>query len=429
MFTGNFCRGPVLSIWPAMLLAVWLAAGAGAARAATITVNSLDDAGAGTLRSAIDLAASGDTIQFEAGLSGTIFLGSPLPALGGNLTIQGPGAGVITINGNSQHRVFFIESGAVVVISGLTIAGGFTDFPNGGTETDGFGGGIVNLGNLTLEDSVLRDNFAEFVGGGVSNEGILNVLRTTIRNNVTDAGGVGGGIDTFGGQVDIVESTISGNLADFGGGISNAGGEMRLASSTVWANDADFGGGISNDGFLALVNSTVSGNEAISDGGGIENFSSENFSGETTLVFSTVTGNSANSGGGILNDGSFSARNSLVANNPTGGGCAGLGAFLATGANMATDGSCEGFSTVTPAALALGTLAENGGPTRTHALAGTSAALDAVTDCTDINGTTSINVDQRGITRPQGTACDLGAFELAGTGAGELIYMDGFEGS
>lgn len=413
MFSGNFSR---------VLLFTWMVAGAHAVQAATLTVTSLDDSGAGTLRSAIEQAASGDTIDFQAGLSGTITLESPLPTLNLDLTIQGPGAGLITVSGGDQHRVFFIASGAEVVISGLTVADGFTDFPVGGTETDGFGGGIFSLGSLTLEDSVLRDNFAEIGGGGVSNaEGSLNVLRTTITGNSTAAGGVGGGVDTFGGQVDLVESTVSGNQAEFGGGTFNDGGEMRLASSTVSANGADFGGGISNAGNLVSVNNTISGNDATTDGGGIENFG-----GEATLVFTTVAENSAASGGGVFNDGDFTAKNSLVANSSTGGNCAGGGTFSTPGANMATDNTCPGFDEVTPSALALGPLDDNGGPTTTHALGDSSSAVDAAADCTDIDGTTNIDDDQRGVTRPQGSACDVGAFEL--TSAGDIIFSDRFEG-
>lgn len=409
-----------------VLLLMWLAATADMAQAATRTVTSLDDTGAGTLRSAIGQAASGDTIDFQAGLSGTIFLDSPLPALAGSLTIQGPGADVITVSGRGQYRVFFIELDAMVTIAGLTIADGFTDAPlTSPDETDGFGGGIFNLGNLTLEDSVLQNNFAEIGGGGLSNaEGIVNVLGTTVTDNSTDSSGVGGGIDTFGGRVDVVESTVSGNQAEIGGGTFNDAGEMRLAASTVSANVADLGAGISNLGTLALVNSTISGNGAVDAGGGIENFG-----GDVTLLFSTIADNTAASGGGVLNDGGgFTAKNSLVADSPTGGDCAGIAtSFNVAGDNFDTDGTCPEFFEVTSAALALEPLAVNGGPTETHGLGETSTAVDAAADCTDIGGTASIDDDQRGVARPQGSSCDTGALEFSGLA--EVIFADGFEGS
>lgn len=353
-----------------ILLLIWLVAGAHLAQGATLTVTSLQDSGSGTLRSAIDLAASGDTIDFQAGLSGVITLESPLPVLDQDLTLQGPGAGVITVSGNDLHRVFFVESGAVVVISGLTIADGFTDEPFGSTdETDGFGGGIFNRGNLTLEDSIVQDNIAEFGGGGLSNDGTLNLRRSTITGNSTDTdtNTIGGGIENFNGSVGIVQSTISGNLANSGGGI-------------------------------------------------------ENFGGEVTLLFSTVAENSAASGSGVLNDGDFTAKNSLVADNPGGGDCADFGtSFDATGDNLDTDGTCPGFGQTTSAALALGSLADNGGPTATHALGETSVAVDAAADCTDVDGMTEIAEDQRGVVRPQGPACDIGAFELEQAAEPEIL--------
>lgn len=362
MFSGYFSR---------VLLFIWLAAGAYLAQAATQTVTSLDDAGTGTLRSAIEQAAAGDTIDFQAGLSGMIALESPLPILDQDLTIQGPGAGVITVSGNDLHRVLFVESGAAVVISGLTIADGLTE--EGLAGTDGFGGGIFNAGDLTLEDSVVQASFAQFGGGGISNDGTLNLRRSTITGNSTASGATGGGVENFGGGVDIFQSTISGNQADFGGGIESSGGDVTLLFSTVAENAA-----------------------------------------------------AATDGGGVLNDGTFTAKNSMVVNSPTGGDCAGEGTFSSEGANMATDNTCPGFIEVTTAALALGSLADNGGPTATHALGETSSAVDAAADCTDIDGTTSIEADQRGVKRPQGSACDIGAFELAD--AGDLIFTDRFEG-
>ncbi len=352
------------------LLFAWLFAGAHVVQAATLTVTSLDDSGAGTLRSTIGQAASGDTINFQAGLSGMITLESPLPILNQDLTIQGPGAGVITVSGNDLHRVLFVESGAVVVISGLTIANGLTE--GGVAATDGFGGGIFNAGNLTLEVSVVQGSFAQFGGGGISNDGTLNLRRSTITGNSTDPGATGGGVENFGGSLDVFQSTISGNQADFGGGIESSDGDVTLLFSTVAENSA-----------------------------------------------------AATEGGGVLNDGTFTAKNSLVANSSAGGDCAGGGTFSTAGANMATDNTCPGFDEVTPSALALAPLADNGGPTTTHALGASSSAVDAAVDCTAIDGTTNVDDDQRGVTRPQGSACDIGAFELAS--AGDLIFADRFE--
>lgn len=409
MFSTYFSR---------ILLFICLVAAAQTVRPATQTVTSLDDAGAGTLRSAIEQAASGDVIDFQPGLSGTITLQSPLPILDHDLTIGGPGAAVIKVSGNNLYRVFFVETESVVLISGLTIADGLTEA--GVAGTDGFGGGIFNAGELTLEDSIVQDNIAEFGGGGISSEGVLNVRRSTITSNSTDSGAVGGGIDNFAGNVSIVDSTLSGNLADFGAGVSNDGaGEIHVTASTISSNASMLGGGISNaSGTVTVLNSTVTGNSATDGGGGMENLD------DATLVFSTVAGNSSDTGdgGGILNDGTFTARNSLVVNSTAGDDCANFGlTFDATGDNLDSDGSCPGFVQTTAVALDLGALADNGGPTATHALGETSTAVDAVANCTDIGGATNVDNDQRGVARPQGTACDIGAFELEQIAAPEII--------
>ncbi len=388
MFSSHITRVTLLA---------WVITVASPVVAGTLTVNNLGDAGDGTLRSAIEQAVSGDTIDFQAGLEGTITLDSPLPVLDFDLSIEGPGADVIIVSGANQNRVFFIESGATVAISGLSIAAGFHEFKIEDTES-GIGGAILNLGTLFLEDCVVRDSFAEFGGGGISNDeaGILKVSRCAIAGNSTGADGAGGGIENFSGQVEVVSSTISGNQADFGGGIDNIG-------------------------TLTVVNSTVSGNSAIGFGGGINNVA-----GEVALVFSTVAGNSAEFGAGIFNDDHFTARNSLVVNNLAGGDCDnddGI-SFDASGDNLATDLTCPGFAQTTAEALGLGPLADNGGPTRTHALGNASVAINAVDDCTDIDGITAIVQDQRGVTRPQGTSCDIGAFEFD---SHDVIFSDRFE--
>src|SRR5262249_55882535 len=77
----------------------------------TLTVTNLLDSGAGSLRDQIGAAASGDTINFASGLSGTITLSSGELAIARNLTISGPGAGTITVSGNNAQRVFHTQRG------------------------------------------------------------------------------------------------------------------------------------------------------------------------------------------------------------------------------------------------------------------------------------------------------------------------------
>ena len=149
-----------------------------------------------------------------------------------------------------------------------------------------------------------------------------------------------------------------------------------------------------------------------------------------TIVNSTIVNNSSASGaGGVLTASNFfKIKNSIVANN-SGGNCS-IPSGSASGTNFDTDGTCPGFTQVTSADLNLGSLQLNSpGTTATHALLAGSVAIDAATDCTLIDGTTPVTEDQRGVPRPQGPNCDVGAYEArsftltitgAGTGGGTV---------
>lgn len=126
-----------------------------AAYAANYEVNSTDDNDDGTcnvthcsLREAIKAASDGDTITFNSSVSGNIQLNSDLPTISDDVTITGPGADVLAVDGQDSHRPFTIVSGATVVISGLTIT-------NGKAPT---GGGVRNAGTLTLEECAVSGN-------------------------------------------------------------------------------------------------------------------------------------------------------------------------------------------------------------------------------------------------------------------------------
>src|SRR4029077_2279895 len=141
--------------------------------------------------------------------------------------------------------------------------------------------------------------------------------------------------------------------------------------------------------------------------------------GTLTLSNSTVSGNTASYGGGIYNNATVTTRNTIWANNSSGGNCQG-GTFTSQGHNLSDDASCSftgtGDLNSTPAGLDPGGLKANGGATQTIALLATSPAVDAIllspiNYCTDTSGN-PVTTDQRGVTRPQGSACDIGAFEL-----------------
>ena len=364
--------------------------------AADFMVENLDDSGLGSLRQAItesNDSSGANTIAFESGLEGTITLASPLPVIVEDLELIGPGADRITVSGDSAFRVLHVGMDVEVTISGLTFANGLAD-----AAAFGIGGGILNEGDLILDDCVVTNNEAEFSGGGIGNDGILSLVRSTISNNAAnpDEYGVGGGLENVG-RATIIASTISGNTADSGGGLAI------------------------NDGELLLANSTVSGNSAEFLGGGIDNFN-----GIVKLLHVTVTDNSGMDGGGLSNEAEATIKNSLIVEN-SGGDCDNeLGdSFQSEGDNLDTDDTCPGFSTNSSASLALGQLADNGGLTLTHALGGDSVAVNAATDCTEIDGTTGVIEDQRGVSRPQGEDCDIGAFELVGND--DVIFFDRFK--
>ena len=395
----------------------------GTVQAATFSVDNLNDSGAGTLRAAIVSANANpgpDTIEFNAGLNGTIVLSSDLPQLTGDVEITGPGAEIITISGQSLYRPFFVSSGNTVTLTGLTIANGQSSLVGSG----GTGGGIHNEGNLTVTDCVLSNNHAEFDGGAIRNfGGSLVVSQSTLSGNTVGESGVGAGISNAGaGTVSIIESTLTANTGAYYGGAVDNEGTVTIARSTLSANGARIGGAVANVGTLSIRNSTLSGNVATETSGGIDNFL-----GEASVEFSTLTENAANSGGGIENAASISIKNSLVVNSAAGNNCVNDGGtFTALGVNFATDASCAGFTQTTAGGINLGPLADNGGPTQTHALLSGSVAIDAALDCTLSDGATPVTQDQRGQARPAGAECDSGAFEGSDS-LPETIFLDGFE--
>ncbi len=190
-----------------------------------------------------------------------------------------------------------------------------------------------------------------------------------------------------------------------GGGIYN-NAELNLTNSTVSRNFTRFGGGIYNTGTLNLTNSTVSGNSASTEAGGIFNDGTLNLTNSTVSRNSTRLPSNTYAGGGINNSGTLNLTNSIIADN-TGMNCLdNFSTINDNGYNLVEDGTCISASTSISGDPKLGALADNGGPTFTHALLFGSIALDAG-DCSG----DSIDKDQRGEPRPQGSGCDIGAYE------------------
>ncbi len=210
----------------------------------------------------------------------------------------------------------------------------------------------------------------------------------------------GGGIYNFGGTLDLTNVTVRGNTATAGGGIFTYGGTLTLTGSTVSGNTATDGGGLYNliNGTLILTDSTVSGNTATNTGGGIRINGGPT---TTTLTNATVSGNSAPSGGGIYNGGrTLNVTRTIIAGN-AGSDLSGS-SINGTNANNLTTGN-----------PLLAPLGNYGGSTQTQPPLPGSPAIDT-------GGVGCSGTDQRGVTRPLGSACNIGAVESQGFASGTL---------
>ncbi|MDX6443283.1 MAG: hypothetical protein QOH71_357 [Blastocatellia bacterium] len=334
----------------------------------------------------------------------TLGVGGGVGELGisSNVNINGPGESLLIVDGATATRVFEIASERTVSISDLTVTRG---------NASGNGGGILNdNGTLTLTNSTVNGNNANF-GGGICNlGGTLTLTNSTVSGNTsTDA--AGGIYNVLAGTLTLTNSTVSGNTAssgDGGGFFIDSGSTVTLTNSTVSDNTANFGsgGGIEfENGTLTLTNSTVTGNTAIDSNGNFGNGGGIAVVSSTANVRNTIIADNSASGSGPDISGTFTSQG----HNLIGIGDGGLG-FSGTGDQVGSAGS--------PIDPRLGPLANNGGPTQTHALGFGSPAIDAGDDCVLNNSCNilplgfNLTTDQRGVARPQGNHVDIGAFEL-----------------
>lgn len=402
-----------------------------------LVVNSTNDVIDGTcdtthcsLREAISAAASGDTITFDSTLSGlTISLSSQL-TLDKDVTIDGSAlASKVSISGTSTSRVFSITSLTTVTMDSLIITGGNNNngggVYNGGTltinnsslvnNTGAIGGGIINNGKLSITDSTLSQNSASN-GGALENSGVATITRCTISENHAV---VGAGIEGSYGSLTVRDSTISANIAsERGGGIFiGYGSQANIFGATVVNNTAGDmgGGGMTNMGTTSVVNSTFTGNVTASTvrGSAINNSTA---GGNLTLYNGTLSGNTGFVTLNNENNASISLANTIIANTTSGWDCSNyFGTIAESKNNWVSDGdigeSCGATNFGDPM---LAALADNGGPTQTMALQAGSGAIGAGDDSI-CAGTLVAGLDQRGVTRPQGLHCDIGAFEFEST--------------
>jgi hypothetical protein len=303
-------------------------------------------------------ATAGDTIQFAASLKGgTIGLNGTTLDINKSLTIDGAGSG-ITVNAMGGEA-FQVDAGNTAVINGLTITGGNVPAANGG--------GILNLGSLTLSNSTVTGNSA-LNGGGISNfNGATLVLSGDTINNNT-AGNNGGGVDNHG-KLTVINCTIADNVALHGGGIAN-------------------------DGVLLMANSTVASNTVMgagADGGGIYTAGAANQLGLlNTIVFNP------NSGAATQND-VFGVIDKAQ------GDLFGSGVIIAVGGNLGSNQFGKN--------PLLGPLQDNGGPTATMALLPGSPAIGNGVSTSLIPGLSVPTTDQRGDLRAANSV-DIGAFQV-----------------
>ena len=359
-----------------------------------------------------------------------------------------------TLSGNTSNGTaggIFNDRGATATVSDSTFSGnsapsGGGIFNSGGTlevnnstfsgnrSTVDYGGAIANgsFSTATVSDSTFSGNSAATEGGAIRNDGTLEVNNSTFsENSAPNGGGLWHGSQT---SLTVTNSTFSGNRATEGAGIFNrGGGTVTVNNSTFSENSANLrGGGIFSNTNLfgettTITNSTISGNTAQTSGGGVFNTD-----GLTVIEFSTITNNSVKDAEGTILDGQGSGVASVGNTNTSTEVLSSIisanqgtdvdfldgttNSFVSRGYNLIGDGNATGAFNQTGDQIGvtnpgLDPLFSYGGPTQTHRLQADSAAIDAIPQGTNGCGTT-FTEDQRGVSRPQGSACDIGSFEL-----------------
>ena len=331
---------------------------------------------------------------------------------------QGNGIDIIndsiaTVTGSifqfNQRSGIGMSGESTATVTGCIFQSNITPYSGGGIN-------VYSFSNLTLSDSTFEGNQAGDKGGGI----ISNVHNNLVISNVSFVGNranYGAGIyNNNSGEISISDVTFAGNIADInGGGFYNSDDSTAvLTSTTFYSNSASsYGGGIYNyyGSQLDISNSTINGNTAGISGAGIHNFQVATL----TVTHVTIAGNSAELNGGGISNEFFSVLNlagTIIAGSLSGGDCfnetgSEYGTVFDLGYNIVEDGSCILDPTSFAAGPLLGPLQDNGGGTETQALLEGSPAIDAIPPIS-----CAVTEDQRGLDRPQGAGCDIGAYEL-----------------
>ena len=385
----------------------------------TVTGNIAESAGGGIFSTGILIVQNSLISNNMAGLEGGGIYSSDGTVNISDSTITGNSAGQLgggIFNTVTSLNTLTVLNSTATPLNTLTVTNSTISSNTAGLS----GAGLLNSqATAAITNSTISGNNAGISGGGIVNEdnGILTLLNSTVSNNEADEGG---GIENFFGTMTISGSTISGNTARLfgGGGIHNFIGALTVENSTISGNVANVGGGIDNDSSVAsIANSTITGNAA-QFGGGINNSvnretSSQSFSG-IAVRNSIVAGNSATS---LPNTAEVLDT---------------AGTFVSNGFNLVGQfGNANGFITSPTDSIlggaistAIGPLADNGGPTMTHALVPGSPAFDAGNnglippDRFDLDGDGNpeepVPFDQRGpgFDRVLGGTVDIGAVEM-----------------
>ncbi|HST27065.1 MAG TPA: choice-of-anchor Q domain-containing protein [Rudaea sp.] len=405
------------------------------APATTLAVTSCaDDNGAGTLRSVVTGAGEGDTINASALTCGAITLAQgAIPIYQNDLTLLGPGANALAVDGAGLDRVFVHYGYGTLDLQQLTVRNGLA-VVTGYHVTGGacvISNGYVRLDNATVSGCLASGEGA--YGGGVTARGV-SLYSSTLTGNTalgshpnTFTAAYGGGAMAYRGQAYLFQSTVSGNRATHtltdthgsyctGGGIFSDLGGYAYRSTLSGNYSFGSGGGLATHAGFGISDSTIAGNTArYKSGGGVF---ARVF--DTMLVNnSTIAANKAGTAGagiyliGVV--GALTLQSSIVANNTVAGAnadIATMGAFTIGGSNNLVTAAAA--NVILPGATLqsdprLWPLADNGGPTLTMALQVGSPAVDAGAN------PSSLASDQRGAGFPRvlGAVTDIGAFEGA----------------
>jgi hypothetical protein len=401
--------------------------------ASTVFVSNCNDSGNGSLRDSIGSAASGDTVDLTTLGCSTISLTSGAIAIAQEtLTLEGPGV-EFAVDGGYNDRVFRHTGSGTLIMSGLTISSGKYI-----SDASAKGGCIYSAGNLSLSNAVVTrclvagQDPAVAMGGAIATEGNLIVVSSSITGNASQGmaqenGSSEGGAAFVGGDLTVKYSTFSGNRAlptegrNSGAGAVESFGTVTIVGSTFSNNYALFFGALSFEGpdDAMIINSTISNNAAPS--------TSAIYTQIPLKIFnSTIAFNQGSNRGAVYSQiASLEFQSTIIAGNENAGAAPGdvsgtddtptiLGAH-----NLITSSNIPLPPDTITACPHLAQLANNGGPTLTHALLDDSPAIDAGNNVQNLAG------DQRGEPRLFGNAPDIGAFEW--NGHVEFTFHSGFE--